>query len=114
MKRSPLKRGKPLRKVSPQKARRKATEKAQGAWAFMAAVKALPCCVCGAAPPSDAHHVTADKKPRSDWRCVPLCWSCHRGPKGYHAAKRTWVEANGPDYGFLDAVYRRTGMKPPE
>jgi hypothetical protein len=105
-----MKRGKPLqsktpmRRVSAKEKARKATEKAQGAWEHMAAVKMLPCIACGAAPPSQAHHVTGDKKPRSDWRVIPLCYACHQGPLGYHAAKRSWVEQYGPDYEFLPLV----------
>lgn len=90
--------------VSAKKRKRKATEKAAGAWERMARVKALPCIACGAAPPSSAHHVTGDGLPRSDWRVIPLCYECHQGPAGYHAAKRSWVAKHGPDYEFLDAV----------
>jgi len=42
--------------------------------------------------------------PRDDLRTIPLCYDCHQGPNGYHAAKRTWVAANGPDYEFLPRV----------
>lgn len=91
-----------LNPVSAKKRAHKAAEKADGAWEHMQAVKGLPCCACGAPPPSQAHHVTGDKKPRSDWRVIPLCFDCHQGPRGYHADKRSWVERHGPDYGFLD------------
>jgi len=104
VKRTPINRRTPIRKVSAKKRARKAAEKANGAWEHMEAVKGLPCCACGAAPPSQAHHVTGDKKPRSDWRVIPLCFDCHQGPRGYHADKRSWVERHGPDYGFLDMV----------
>jgi hypothetical protein len=70
----------------------------------MARVKALPCICCRAPPPSDAHHVNGDGKPRSDWRVIPLCYNCHRGPHGYHAAKRSWVARFGPDYEMLPLV----------
>jgi hypothetical protein len=105
-----MKRGKPLARktrlapVSAARKARKASEKAEGAWEHMAAVKALPCVACGAPPPSSAHHVTGDKQPRSDWRVIPLCYACHQGPNGYHLAKRSWVARHGPDYGFLDRV----------
>ena len=104
MKRSSIKRKTALRHVSHKKLAHKAAEKAQGAWEHMAQVKALPCVICGAAPPSQAHHVTGDKLPRSDWRVIPLCYECHQGPQGYHAAKRSWVARNGPDYSYLDRV----------
>ena len=90
--------------VSPKRKARKAAEKAAGAWEHMAAVKALPCVACGAQGPSEAHHVTGDGKLRSDFRVIPLCTACHRGPDGYHGNKAAWVARHGPDYGFLDAV----------
>lgn len=95
---------KPLRPLSAKRARRKAREKSGGAWAHMAAVKELPCMVCGAPPPSQAHHVTGDGQPRSDWRVIPLCYDCHQGPSGYHMAKRSWVARNGPDHEMLADV----------
>ena len=110
MKRTPLARSKPLQarkpmnKVSAKRKAKKAAEKAAGAWEHMARVKALPCIVCGAAPPSSAHHVTGDKQPRSDWRVIPLCYDCHQGPQGYHAAKRSWIARHGQDYEFLSVV----------
>ena len=70
----------------------------------MARVKMLPCVACGCAPPSSAHHVTGDKQPRSDWRVIPLCYDCHQGPQGYHAAKRSWIARHGQDYEFLSVV----------
>ena len=93
-----------MAKVSPRKKAHKAAEKAAGAWEHMAAVKCLPCAACGAAGPSQAHHVTGDKQPRSDFRVIPLCWGCHQGPDGYHASKRAWVERHGPDYAMIEAV----------
>jgi len=112
MKRStPLKAKTPMRRVSAKKRAHKAAEKAAGAWEHMAAVKGLPCCACGAPPPSQAHHVTGDKKPRSDFRVIPLCYECHQGPQGYHAAKASWVARHGPDYGFLEAVETALGKQ---
>jgi hypothetical protein len=99
----------PLRKVSAKKRAHKATERAAGAWEHMAAVKMLPCIACGSPPPSQAHHVTGDKQPRSDWRVIPLCWACHQGPDGYHAAKRSWVAIHGPDFELLPKVAQMLG-----
>ena len=93
-----------MRPVSAKKTKHKATEKAAGAHEHIAAVKALPCITCGHPAPSYAHHVTGDKQPRSDWRVIPLCYDCHQGPEGYHAAKRTWVAKHGPDFMLLDQV----------
>lgn len=83
-----------------------ASAERKDAVAHMLSVKALGCIVCGAPPTSYAHHVTGDKQPRNDWRVLPLCYSCHQGPQGYHAAKRSWVEKNGPDYMLLPLVER--------
>ena len=99
----------PLRPISAKKRAHKAAEKAAGAHEHMAAVKMLPCIACGCAPPSQAHHVTGDKQPRSDWRVIPLCWGCHQGPDGYHAAKRSWVERHGPDFELLPKVAQMLG-----
>ena len=71
-------------------------------------VKGLPCVICGAAGPSDAHHVYHDrygtKKP-SDFDTIPLCKWCHQdGPESVHKAKATWRAKHGPDWGFLPLV----------
>ena len=95
---------KPIPTKSAKKLATEAAERALGAWEHMAQVKALPCICCGAVSPSEAHHVTGDKMPRSDFRVIPLCYACHRGPEGYHNAKRAWVKRHGPDYMLLDAV----------
>lgn len=104
-----LKAGKPekprkgLRPVSAKKAAKKRQEAADGAREHMARVAALPCLVCGAWP-VEVHHVTGDKKRRSDFRVIPLCYECHRGSNGYHTTKASWVAKNGPDYLMLDVV----------
>lgn len=53
----------------------------------LANVKALPCGVCGAAGPSDAHHIEQHQQ----YLCIPLCKDCHQGPhNGVHGQKRIW------------------------
>lgn len=53
----------------------------------MEAVKSLPCSVCGASPPSDAHHI----KQSLQYTVVALCKSCHQGSvMGWHGQKRAW------------------------
>lgn len=53
----------------------------------IANVKALPCSVCNAPPPSDAHHVRQD----CHWTVVALCKSCHQDNiLGIHGQKRMW------------------------
>lgn len=53
----------------------------------MARVKALPCACCGAAGPSDAHHIEQGHH----FTTIPLCKSCHQDPQlGLHGAKVMW------------------------
>lgn len=75
--------------------------------AHMALVKQLPCCVCGAPPPSDAHHVISGRygsRKASDFETLPLCKNHHQGPEGIHTAKATWEGIYGPDYEMLPVV----------
>jgi hypothetical protein len=98
------KKRKAVRKVSAKRAAYLASDDRRAALEHMAKVKALPCICCGNPPPNHAHHVTGDRMPRNDMRVLPLCYECHQGPHGYHAAKRSWVARHGPDYLLLDAV----------
>jgi hypothetical protein len=51
-------------------------------------VKSLPCSVCGASAPSEAHHV----KQGLQYTCIALCVDCHRNPiLGLHGQKRMWA-----------------------
>ena len=53
----------------------------------LARVKELPCSVCDAAGPSDAHYV----KQHRQYTCVALCKDCHQGSvMGWHGQKRMW------------------------
>jgi hypothetical protein len=53
----------------------------------LAMVKELPCSVCNAPPPSDAHHV----KQHRQYLCIALCKDCHQGSfNGLHGQKRMW------------------------
>lgn len=50
-------------------------------------VKELPCSVCDAPGPSDAHHI----KQHRQYTCVALCKDCHQGPiMGWHGQRRMW------------------------
>jgi hypothetical protein len=50
-------------------------------------VKSLPCGVCGAAPPSDAHHIIQGLQ----YLTIPLCRDCHiGGHNGIHGRKSIW------------------------
>jgi hypothetical protein len=53
----------------------------------LATIKELPCSVCDAPGPSEAHHI----KQGLQYTCVALCSDCHRGPVlGWHGQKRMW------------------------
>jgi cytochrome c553 len=50
-------------------------------------IKSMPCIVCQAPAPSQAHHVKQD----SAYHCVPLCQSCHQDQQnGIHGRKAMW------------------------
>jgi hypothetical protein len=54
----------------------------------LARVKELPCSVCNASGPSEAHHF----KQGLQYTCIALCVDCHRGPVlGLHGQKRVWA-----------------------
>lgn len=56
--------------------------------AHLAKVKALPCSVCGAPAPNEAHHIAQG----SHYTCVALCADCHRGGLlGWHGQRRAWL-----------------------
>jgi hypothetical protein len=53
----------------------------------LARVKELPCSVCNAPPPSDAHHY----KQHRQYLCIALCKDCHMGSfNGLHGQRRMW------------------------
>ena len=54
----------------------------------LARVKELPCSVCDASGPSEAHHIEQG----AQYTCVALCVDCHRGPiLGLHGQRRMWA-----------------------
>lgn len=56
--------------------------------AHLARVKSLPCSVCDAPGPSDAHHI----KQGLQYACVALCKDCHQGSLlGLHGQRRAWT-----------------------
>jgi hypothetical protein len=51
-------------------------------------VKELPCSVCEAPGPSDAHHIEQSLQ----YCVVALCKDCHQGSvMGWHGQKRMWA-----------------------
>lgn len=81
---------------------------------YMRQVKQLPCVICNAPPPSDAHHVFHDRFGQgkaSDFATIPLCKAHHQiGPDAIHVNKRQWRERYGPDYGYLQQVKDMLGL----
>ena len=52
----------------------------------LANVKELPCSLCDASGPSEAHHYRQHRQ----YTCIALCVDCHRGPLGWHGTKALW------------------------
>jgi hypothetical protein len=54
---------------------------------YLARVKMCRCSVCGAPPPSEAHHI----RQGLHYATAALCVDCHRGSMmGWHGQKRAW------------------------
>ena len=50
-------------------------------------IKSMNCGVCGALPPSHAHHIQQHKQ----YITIPLCEDCHTGAhNGIHGRKSIW------------------------
>ena len=59
----------------------------------IARVKAMPCGLCGAPGPSDAHHVRTGQgmgQRASHWLLIPLCKACHQDDEGLHGSRALW------------------------
>ena len=70
----------------------------------LARVKALPCSVCDAPPPSHAHHI----KQGSQYITVALCPDCHTGSfMGWHGQKRAWAIAKMDELSALNVTIQR-------
>jgi hypothetical protein len=76
--------------------------------AHLARVKSLPCVICGAPPPSDAHHVISGRFGSiraSDFDTIPLCKAHHQnGPDAIHQDKAAWEAKHGFDTDYLPIV----------
>ena len=67
-------------------------------------VKLLPCSVCDAAPPSDAHHI----RQGLHFAVVALCKDCHQGSLlGWHGEKRAWKIRKMDELDALAVTVRR-------
>jgi hypothetical protein len=71
-------------------------------------VKALPCAVCAASGPSDAHHILEGRIPgrkSPDWLVIPLCKDCHQGSfNGIHGQRRMWSVMKANELECLNAT----------
>ncbi len=69
-------------------------------------VKELPCSVCDAPGPSDAHHI----EQRLQYCVVALCKSCHQGAVlGWHGQKRMWAIKKMDELDALNVTIQRLG-----
>lgn len=67
-------------------------------------VKQLPCSVCDADGPSDAHHINQGQH----FTAVALCKDCHQGPfMGWHGQKRAWLIRKMDELAALAVTLRR-------
>lgn len=84
--------------------------------AYMAAVKQLPCIICGAPAPSDAHHPICERfggRKVSGFDVIPLCHSgCHQdGPRAIHTDKTAWMQRNGSDRDYIEPTRNQVPKK---
>jgi hypothetical protein len=69
----------------------------------LARVKELPCSVCDAAAPSEAHHIEQGLH----YTCVALCVECHRGYNGLHGTKALWRIRKMSEIDALNVTIKR-------
>lgn len=70
----------------------------------LARVKELPCSVCDANGPSEAHHI----KQGQQFTAVALCTDCHRGGlMGWHGQRRAWVIRKMDELAALNVTIQR-------
>lgn len=70
----------------------------------MGRVKELPCSVCDASGPSQAHHITQGQH----FTTVALCEDCHVGPTmGWHGQRRAWKIRKMDELAALDITLQR-------
>ena len=67
-------------------------------------VKVLPCSVCDAPGPSDAHHIVQGLQ----YTCVALCPECHTGPRmGWHGQRFAWKIRKMEEIDALNVTIKR-------
>ena len=76
--------------------------------AHLGRVKALPCSVCDAPQPSDAHHINQGQH----FTAVALCKDCHQGSfNGWHGQKRMWLIKKMDELAALNVTLRRLNQR---
>jgi hypothetical protein len=72
--------------------------------AHLARVKELPCALCDAPGPSEAHHYRQGLQ----YTCIALCVECHRGPTmGLHGQRRMWAIRKMDELDALNVTIER-------
>jgi hypothetical protein len=71
--------------------------------AHLAKVKELPCSVCDAPGPSDAHHIRQGRQ----YTAVALCKECHQGYNGWHGTKAFWRIRKMDELDALNVTIKR-------
>jgi len=67
-------------------------------------IKLLPCSVCDAAGPSDAHHIEQSLQ----YCVIALCKDCHQGSfNGLHGQKRAWILRKMTELDALNKTIQR-------
>lgn len=73
----------------------------------LARIKEMDCGVCGAAGPSDAHHV----EQHMQFTCIPLCKDCHQGShNGIHGRRSIWNVLKKTEMNVLNDTIRQLTM----
>lgn len=75
--------------------------------AHLETVKWLPCSVCDAPGPSDAHHINQGQH----FTAVALCKDCHQGSdNGWHGRKVMWRVMKMDELAALNVTLQRLGL----
>ena len=70
----------------------------------LAMVKVLPCSVCDAHGPSEAHHMVQGLQ----YTCIALCPECHTGPlMGWHGQRFAWKIRKMEEIDALNITIKR-------
>ena len=70
----------------------------------LAKVKELPCSLCDASGPSEAHHIEQGLQ----YTAIALCPECHRGPvMGLHGQRRMWAIQKMSELDALNVTIQR-------